>query len=269
MSPPIDWTALEDAIHGWAVDALGIPGSSVYYVEPELAGATLPPVPAAQIQPLAGPIRLYRPQVTKVPGVTRYRVTVLGDGAGDAGLRFYAGSTLVPLTIPLAAALDDPPSTTAAALALAVDADVPVGYSAAVDPEDDTTVIIDGSEAEPMFALAAADPAFASVTLSRARWTEVELAWSRITWRVLLRSATARGFGSAADMLARLGSGIERKLGPRLRAAGWLWKGTIASLPTLPPDRTEFRAALDFAVEGYASTHYQITPARAIRIAAA
>ena len=269
MSAPIDWTALEDAIHAWVVESLGLPGSSVYYVEPELAGATLPPVPAAQIQPLAGPIRLYQPQVTKVAGVTRYRVTVLADGPGDAGLRFYGGRSLVALEIPLAAAPADPPSVTAAALAAAVDAALPTGYSAAVDPEDSASVLVEGTEAEPLFALAAVDPSFAGVALVRARWTEVELAWSRITWRVLLRSATARGFGSAPDLLGRLGAGIQRRLVPRIHAAGWQWKGTLAALPTLPPERTEFRAALDFAVEGYASTHYQVTPARAIRVAAA
>lgn len=269
MSAPIDWTALEDAIHDWAAESLGLPGASVYFVEGELDGAVLPPVPAAQIQPLTGPVRLFAPQTVKVPGVTSYRVRVLATGPGEAGINFYAGYSATPIVIPLAAGPGGPPATTAAALALAIDAAIPIGYSAAVDPLDPEHVIIDGSGAEPMFAVSSLDHAFTTTTLARARATEVDSAWSRMTWRVQLRSSTARGFGSASDMLARLSSGIARGLGPRLRAAGWAYKGTLASLPSLPGDRVEFRAALDFAIEGFAHTHYQVTPARQLGIMAA
>jgi hypothetical protein len=265
---PIDWTALEDALHDWTAEALVLPGASVYFVEPELAGAVLPPVPAAQLQPLAGPLRLFAPGTHKVPGITRYRVRVTTDGPGDAGLQFYPAHSLTPIEIPLAAGPGDAPAVTAAALALAVAAAVPPGYSAAVDPEDAAAVLVDGSEAEPLFALSSAS-SFTATTLARARATEVDTAWSRMTWRVQLRSSTARGFGSASDMLGRLTAGISRGLKPRLHRAGWQFKGTLASAPSLPGTREEFRAALDFAIEGFATTVYQITPARAIGLIAA
>ena len=165
---PVDWTALENALHDWTARATGIPGDRVTFVEPALAGATLPVLPAAQISPLSGPGELFAAQVDRVPGITRYRLRVLANGPGDAGVLFYPGRSLTSISIPLTAALDDPPAVTAAALAAAIGGAVPAGYTATVDPENAAVVLVDGSEPERMFALAAVDPAFVGVELARA-----------------------------------------------------------------------------------------------------
>lgn len=263
MTSPIAWELLENAIHDWVVDSTGLPGDKVYFVEPESAGASEPPAPAAQISLLSGPLALGQEEKRKIPSTVIQRLEVLAIGPGNVGINLYVGYSEVPLPIVHVADVGESIADAAAGLLVELVANLPDGITASADPADAAWIQIIGSTDVPLFASAPVDPVMLRVTPLRERWPTLALKWSRMTWRVAFRSGETRGPQTAAAMMASTQHRTRLFL-PRIHAAGWQHKGTLAALAETGASRTESTAALDFAIEGYSTDAYQSPAGRLI-----
>lgn len=262
MTAPIAWTMLEDAVHDWAAEATGIPGPDVYFVEQREVGLARPAPPAAEIETLTIST-IGRTDEIRVAQIMEQRYTVTADGPGTVGVLFYLNRSLDPQTITITAGVGDPPATSAAALLAKLGTDLPTGVTAAADPEDTASVIVTGSEDEPLFAASPATPALLLVTTLLERFATVRAAWTRMTWRVTFRSANTRGHDTAIALLAKAKMALDRSLRPKLGAAGWLFKGALASSSAPTDGKKETAAIFDFALEGNATEAVQAIAMRA------
>ena len=253
MTAPLDWVGLEDALHEWVVASTGLPESSVVHVEPELIGASLVPVPAAHIQHLSI-VPLGQREIRRIPSQVLVSVTVLADGPGVFAVNYYAGFAETPEVVTYTAGPGELAADIAQALQGLLLAALPVGY--AVDIDGPSLAVL-ASEASPLFAMSSTDPASVQVTTLRERFPELECTWSRLTWRVLLRTAMGRGFSSATDLATRCHTRLYRTLQPAILPLGWRLAGVLLVNNNIPNDRGEANALLDFAVEGYATAAFQ------------
>lgn len=272
MTAPIALEMLEDAIHDWIAAATVIPDERVCFVEERDSGAPDVALPAALIQSTSL-VTIGRPEVRKIPSIVQQRVTVIADGPGTFGVREYLGWDFdAPTLYSYDSPDQDPveqetPAQIAAELLSLLDAGTPVGFTVIEDPDDDASIIVTGSSAVPLFALASTDTALVTITPLRERFPELECEWSRMVWRVTFRGSALRGFESALDLMARARKSMHRVLAPLVQAAGWRLAGVLLAQPTSPADRSESQATLDFALEGYATAAYQVPAARQIGIA--
>ena len=262
MTAPIAWVMLEDAVHDWIEGATGIPGSDVYFLEQREVGLARPAPPAAEIETLTINT-IGRAGETRIAQIMEQRYTVTADGPGTVGVLFYLGRSLAPQTISIIAGIGDPPATSAAALLVKLGTDLPTGVTAAADPEDTASVIVSGSESEPLYSATSADIAMLSVTTLLERFARVRAAWTRMTWRVTFRSAKTRGHDTAMALLAKAKMTLDRSLRPKLGAAGWLYKGALASSSAPTDGKKETAAIFDFALEGNATEAVQAIAMRA------
>lgn len=264
---PIALERIEDAIHDWVATSTEIPGARVCFVEERDAGAPDVALPAALILSTSL-IPISQPERRKVPSIMQQRITVLVEGPGVFAVRVDVGWDFdAPTTITYTSMAAEAEDVVAAALLVQLQADLPAGLTAIVDPTDDTSLIVTGSTNVPVFAVAAVDTDQLRVVTLRERFPELECEWSRMIWRVNFRATPLRGFGAALDLMARAKKDMSRLLQPALHRAGWRLAGILLAQPTSPADRSESQATLDFAIEGYATAAYQVPAARQIGIA--
>jgi len=262
VTAPIAWVMLEDAVHDWVEGATGIPGADVYFVEQREVGLARPAPPAAEIETLTINT-IGRTDGTRVAQIMEQRYTVTADGPGTVGVLFYLGRTLTPQTITITAGVGDPPATSATALLAELTSELPTGVTAASDPEDTASVLITGSEDEPLFTATPANSSLTSVTTLLERFATVRSAWTRMTWRVTFRSAMTRGHDTAMALLAKAKMRLDSSLRPKLGVAGWLYKGALASSSAPTDGKKETAAIFDFALEGNATEAVQAIAMRA------
>lgn len=264
---PIAWEMLEDAIHDWVAEATAIPGSRVCFVEERDAGPPDVALPAALIQ-CTSQVAIGQSEIRKIASIVQQKITVLVSGPESFGVRVYVGFDFAsPTDITYVSGAVETPAVVAAALLVELTANLPAGITAAVDPDDATSLIVTGSSGVPLFALAPLDADTVSVTPLRERFPELECEWSRMVWRITFRGQPLRGFGSALDLMTRAKKAMQRRLRPLVQAAGWRLSGLLLAQPTNPADRSESQATLDFALEGYATAAYQAPAARQFGLA--
>jgi hypothetical protein len=256
---PVAWEALEDAVHDWIKGATGLPGQSVYFLEPRESGAWEPPPPAAQIQVLTF-VAVGQAEVRRIPQVMHKRLAVRA-GAGEVGIDFYLGKSRIPTRVSVIAEAEDEPAATAAALLAQLSSLLPAGVTASAGSP--TTIDVVGTTAQPLFAVLPVLSSRLTVTTVFERWANLRCKWSRMTWRVLFRANSHRGFASAMALATKSELAVRRLLGPNVHAAGWRYAGTLATTQVPSQDRRESSAALDFAIEGYAT---EATQAAALRL---
>lgn len=256
---PIAIEQLEDAFVAW----LRSTGAFPYLVEAHSTGHPEPPAPAVQVS-WGALVAIGQPELRPVPSIMRQRITVTAPGPGVTGVDFRLGFDLAPTAIEATLGPGDDEAAGALLLLAELAADLPAEVTAVLDPDDDTSIIVDGSAAEPLFSFWPTDEARALVTPLIERFPKIEASWSRMTWTMNFRGKPTRGFGTATDLMARAKATMRKQLGPLVRAAGWELKGVLFADAT-PPLRDQSTAQLALALEGYATIAFQSPAIRAAR----
>lgn len=246
---PIAWTGIENAHTYWVRQATGLPGPDVRLQTARSKGGARGPGPSALVSMLSlTPVS--QQGRTVIPNITEQRLTVIA-GAGEVGIDFYPARSFDAQRISVAAGGGDPPAVTAAALAAELTANLPTGYSAAVDPGDTSSVILGGSAAEPLFSSAAAVPALLAVATTVPRWPYFVYVLATMVWRIQFRTPAVNGNGLAASLMSQAMTYRRSLLDPELRKLGFTHAGTPATLTAVTSDRDESTAVLDVASRGW------------------
>ena len=263
MTEPLAWESIEDALQVWVTRSTGLDPKRVRVQQPRDSGEARGPYPKATISLLT-----FRPDQqqgrSRIPSIVRQRYRVLADGPGEVGVDFYAGTSLEPERISTVAGPGDPPATSAAALLVELQANLPDGYTASANPDDDTEVIVDGSEEQPLFTAAPANSALLSVTTSVPRFPVFLRMRTYLVWRIEFRADAVSGSGMAANLMAKAELRRASLLDPAMHALGLWSAGTPASLPSVPATRDESLAVLDVAYFGHLTGAQAATALRAI-----
>lgn len=261
IADPVAWTQIEDAMYDWIAGCSGIDADRVRHLVPRDDGEARGPAPKAVIRLISDPPTMQRGEETQLR-ITRQRYTVIADGPGEVGVDFYPGRSLTPQRISIVAGAGDPPATSAAALLGQLTADLPAGYTASADPEDTASVLVDGSEAEPLFTASTADAALLTVATPIPRFVKVYRIEHRITYRVEFRADAVSGPTIAADAKSRAVMYRRSLLDPAMARLGFRPAGTPLSESNVPTDRSESLAVLDVAFLGWFTGAEGRTPVR-------
>jgi hypothetical protein len=253
MTQPINIEGIEDVISAWVQAAN--PGIAVHFPERQDAGAPIPAPPSAFILQLSPDTAIGQDEIRPVPSIMKQRVTVTAGGPNTAGIDFRLGRTEQPTRIEVDLLGGDDADAGAVKLLAEFIAELPAGVTASADPEDPASIIVDGSEPEPLFSCAPAG--VVAVTSLVERTPKIHARWSRMTYRVEFRSLETRGYGTAPQLMSRAQAYTRRTLIPALKRVGWQYKGVLLETTQLPADRRPGLATLDFALEGYATIAFQ------------
>lgn len=268
----VDWVGVYNAIKLWAWQAAGIEPARVRALVDRDLGEAKGPAPKATIE-LISLVPTSKGSRRVLPQIMRQRYRVTAPGPGEVGIDFYPSISLTPQRISIAAGPGDPPATSAAALLAELTANLPAGYTASADPEDATAILLDGSEAEPLFASVSANLSLLTVTTPRPRFPYLGVVEHRVVWRITFRTGqvaaaatqatAATGPRFAADLMTRA-MAYRNVLDRYLLPLGFRHGGTANSQPDVPNDRSESTATLDVA---YFGLFTGIEAANAMRLA--
>lgn len=263
VTDPIAWTQVEDALWYWISQCTGVPADRVRVQIPRDDGEARGPAPKATLE-LISFVPTSKTMIAPIPSIMEQRYTVIANGPGEVGVDFYPDVSLVPQRISIVAGVGDPPATSAAALLLQLQADLPAGYTAIADPEDPASVLVSGSVDEPLFAALPADALLLSVFTTMSRFPDLLKVQAAIVWRVSFRANDVSGLGLAANAMAKAVTFREELLDPRMRRLGFFSAGTPLSEPTVPTDRSESLAVLDVRFIGHCTGAVARTVMRAL-----
>jgi hypothetical protein len=255
VNEPIAWTQVEDALTRWVRLSTGFADTDVRLVPQRATGAARGPSPKVQISLLS---MLQRSKVMRRRYVQtmRQRYTVTADGPGTVGVDFYPDVSLVPQSIAYVAGPGEDPASSAAGLLAELVANLPAGYSASADPEDAASVLVDGSDNEPVFAALPLDagPGLDPITTvadAIPRVADLRLVQFRFVWRLDFRSDATNGASQASNARMRCQTLREDLLDPVMRSLGFESEGTAATTAAITPDRVESLAVYDVAFRGH------------------
>lgn len=259
------WVEIENALHTWVRKATGLAGSDVRFTATREEAPALNAPPRAYIRFLA---MTAIGQQARLRGseIQVLRLTVIDDGPGTVGVNFYPARSSVAQPISIVAGAGDPPATSAAALVAQLATDLPAGYSAAIDPDNDDAILLSGSEAEPLFAAASLDLGILTVSTSIPRYPAHVTLRHQMVWRVEFRAVDVRGALTAAGMASQCVLYRATLADPTLGQLGFLTAGWRALNYSVPIDRVESTAFIDAAWIGDFNG-YEMT--QAARIASA
>jgi hypothetical protein len=273
---PIAWRSIENAIHYWIVNATGIAGARVRTQRNRDSGEAKGPDPRATIS-VPSLIPLGESSSMLLDAIMVQRYTVIVDGAGEVGVDFYPAASLTPQRISITALEDDTAETSAAALLVALQAELPAGYTAAFEEDSDVAILVTGSADAPEFAAAPADPDMLTVATRIPRHPRLWYQSHRLVYRIEFsgavvsaadteESASITGASNAANAMALAKLWRVRLLDGPMRELGFEPKGFPLSEPSVPGDRSRSRAVLDVAVHGLLTGAEQTITARAFGV---
>lgn len=260
---PIAWVPVEDALISWARRATGFADGDVRLVPQRELGAARGPSPKIQISPLSI-VPLSTVGRIRYTQIQQQRYTVVAAGPGTVGVDFFAGESLTAQPISHTAAPAETPASSAAALLLELQADIPTGYTASADPEDPAAVLVDGSAAEPFFAALPIDPALLTVADALPHSADLLAIQHRLVWRLAFRSSSTSGASQATAAMQRCALLREELLDPALRELGFENAGTPGWQPSITADRVETAALMDIAYRGCMTAAVARTFGRAV-----
>lgn len=246
VTKSVDWRGCEDALHDWIAASCGIPGSDVRVQARRDQGPARAAPPKALIR-LLSISALSQQMSERWPQIMQGRVTVIADGPGEVGIDFFSGTSTTAQRISVVADAGDPPATSAAALLGELQANLPAGYTAGADPNDDASILLEASAGSPMFAHAPADADLVTATTPVPRFPEFVAIQHLVVWRIEFRAAEVAGPDFAADMMASAKLYRATLADPRMRALGFRTAGWRGAVPSVPDDRAESLAVLDAA----------------------
>jgi hypothetical protein len=249
VTDPADWVAIENAIYTWLVRSTSVAADRVRIQTPRDDGEARGPASKATIQ-LLSLVPLSQQMITPFRQTMIQRYTVTAIGPGEVGVDFYAGDSLVPQRISIMAAEDDPTDVSAAALLAQLILDLPAGYSAEIDPEDEDSILVTGDTATPVFASAPADVAFMEITTVMPAVVNFLLVQHLATWRISFRASAVSGFGVARNDMSKALLYRKTHLDPAMYRLGFQPAGEPFTESNIPTDRAESLAVLDIAAIG-------------------
>jgi hypothetical protein len=249
ITQPFAWTAVEDALHGWVTASTGLPGDDVRFQTRRAEGGARGPAPRALIQ-LLSLVPISMPTSDKWPQVKAVRVTVTAGGAGLVGVDFYPGRSDQAQQIAVATVPADTTETAAAKLLVELVANLPAGYLAAPDPADTSSVLVGGTEAEPLFALADAAGSLTSSATTVPRFPLFVSTIHTATWRITFRSPEVSGPSHAACFSLLCMNTRRVALDRPMGAVGFISAGIPGTTVAVPPERDESVATIDIAYRG-------------------
>lgn len=247
---PIDWERIEDALWAWIVQSTGIPGDRVRVLITRDDGEARGPAPKATISLVSLVPTAMQGRLNQLR-VQRQRLTVLRKGPGLVGVDFYPGRSLTPQRIAVMAGEGDEPDAIAVALLGELQSQLPDGYTASADPDDDAAVLLDGTEASPLFATSSANDATLSVFTAIPRIVAIRYMEHRLVLRVTFRASGVSGSSTAANAMAKAMLYRQSRLDPAMRRLSFRHGGFPQSQAAVPADRGESTAALDVAFFGF------------------
>lgn len=250
VTDPAAWEDIEQAIWYWLSQCTGIAGDRVRNPQPRDYGEARGPAPKAVLR-LLSLVPNSQQMITPLPQTMVQRYTVIANGPGEVGVDFYPGTSATPQRISIVAGVGDPPNVSAAALLLQLQADLPAGYSAVIDPLDDTSIRVSGSEAEPLFASAPADPALLAVSTAMPRFPDLVTVRVTAVWRVEFRANDVNGLGIAANAMSKALLYRRTLLDPAMARLGFYPAGTAFIQAEIPVERDESLAVLDVQFVGH------------------
>ena len=253
MTVPVAIEAVGDAIAQWVRDAL--PAVSIHRVEPQASGAPVPAPPRVQVIQLSPAVAIGEPEERRQLLIMLQRVTVTAGGPASAGVDFRLGFEETPARIEADLLAGDDAEAGAAKLLLELQTDLPAGVTATLDPEDPASILVEGTEAEPLFSCAPVG--VTAVSTLRERRDKIYAEWSRMTWRLSFAAEPTRGHGTAQQLLDIVKAYRRRRFVRQITATGWEWKGVLLDTSLTPAERDESTAEYDFALEGYATIAFQ------------
>ncbi len=259
---PIAWTAMEDALVAWVRAATGFGANDVRLVPQRESGAARGPAPKVQIS-LLSMVPQSRAGTRKIIQTVRQRYTVIANGPGNVGVDFFPDTSLTPQQIVYVAGIGELPPSSAAGL-LAELANLPTGYAASADPQDTASVLVDGSDDEPLFDASPIDGALLSVADAIPRVTDLRNILHRLVWRIAFRRTATNGPAEATRSMQDCMLFREDALDPPLREIGFYNAGTPGAQPAITADRVETLALLDIAVRGRMTVAFARQVGRAI-----
>jgi len=262
VTDPIALDDMEDALWNWVVQSTGIDGAHVRVQTERDQGEARGPAPKATIS-LVSLVQLSQQGRSTIRQIMTDRYTVIADGPGEVGVDFYPGTSLAPQRISIVAGVGDPPATSAAALLVQLQADLPAGYTAILDPNDATAVLVTGSSGSPLFASATADAALLTVTTAEPHlpyFTRIEC---QIVWRVTFRADGVSGVTMATGSMNKAMMHRRTLLDPAMHALGFRHAGTPQATPFVPITRDESIATFDVAFIGLATGAFAAVAMRA------
>lgn len=250
VTDPAAWDQVEQAIWYWISQCTGIAADRVRNPQPREFGEARGPAPKAVLR-LLSLVPNSQPMTTPLPQIKVQRYTVIANGPGEVGVDFYPDVSETQQRISIIAGVGDPPNVSAAALLAQLQADLPAGYSAVIDPEDDTSIRVSGSAAEPLFASATADAALLTVTTAMPRFPDLITVRVTPVWRIEFRANDVNGLGIAANAMSKAMVYRRTLLDPTMVRLGFYPAGTPFTEAEIPTERDESLAVLDVQYVGH------------------
>lgn len=238
---PIDWEAVQNALHAWVAAATEIPVGRVIWAYPE---HPQPNRPFAWLSIIAGPRPLARPENRRTSQIMRDRITVAAAAVQTYEVRVFEadGEDEEGELYTYDAQLADDAEAIRDGLVLALAGS---GLVIANDPDDVASLLIDGTAARPHFHTEV-QPAL-SIVRETVREAVLETSYTpcEITVRVQVETDSQRPTEHARSYLARLHASLGlRSTRSILRDAHVAFFRAFPPLD-LSPDQTS-RMAQDF-----------------------